>query len=174
MVKMSLVFYEVIEESQLDRQLGEKGEVMLWQSPPMVDDEVLMASDRPWHVVKVEAYRLGNDAVYVAMVNRVGVPVPAPEQWQSFQCKSAFPDASFCVYISPSKSILSCEWSMNGEPGRGQLEDYVSTGQGTLMKAEPTPWAVDRVQAYLPADDHATYSAIQLCWCREVALEMAA
>ncbi len=53
---MSLIFYEAIQESQLDRQAGEQGELVLWQRPPLVDDEVLIGSDRHWRVVRVETY----------------------------------------------------------------------------------------------------------------------
>ena len=171
---MSLIFYEAIQESQLDRQAGEQGELVLWQRPPLVDDEVLMGSDRRWRVVKIETYQLGNDAVYVAMVNRADLAVP--EQWRSHRRKDLFPNVTLGIYASPSRKVLTCQMSMEGTPEAVgfRLQNYVPVGQGTRMSSEPQPWEVDRIQAYLPTDDEASYTAIHLGWCREVALEMAA
>jgi hypothetical protein len=173
---LSLIFYEAIQESQLDRQAGEQGELALWQRPPLVDDEVLMGSDRRWRVVKVEAYHMGIDidTVYVAMVNRANLIVP--EQWRSHQRRELFPNVTLGIYVAPSKAVLACQMSMEGtsEAIGFQLQDYVSAGQSTRMASQPRPWKVDHIQTYLSTDDETSYSAIHLGWCKEVALELAA
>lgn len=160
---MSLVIYEAVQESECDRASGERSEMVLWQRAPQIGDEVLMGSDQRWKVIHVETYQAETEAVYLAMVTKFPETIER-QDWRSISRRQFAPKVSFYVNVSSDRNVINYGWDMEGEAPSGELLNYTSTGQGTLMQAQPSSWVVDRVETFLSAENSA-YSAIHLSWC---------
>jgi hypothetical protein len=165
-----LTIYEAIQDEVADRKRGESSEISLWQKHhPVVGDEVLMGCDRRWVVVSVESYHSASDFIFVAMVHPLGLPVPEPETRRAQIRLDFSPSVSRYLELSPSKYCLSEGWMMDGSAPGGRLMNYFPTTHPTLQREEPSDWGVDKVDAYLPFESTNSYSAIHLCWCKELA-----
>lgn len=170
-----IVIYEAVRDEEADRNKGEDSEVLLWQKhPPEVGDEVLMGSDRRWAVIGLEHYRKDREWIYVAMVNPLDVPVPDFQDHRSQVRREFSGRVSRYLELSPSKKSLSQGWMMDGSAPKGQLFNYYPTDHPTLQREEPSQWVVDQVEAFLPCQENSSYSAIHLCWCKELAMTIAA
>jgi hypothetical protein len=164
---MSLIVYQVTQEDDIDRVLGEESELIQFGLLPQLFDLVKMGSDRLWKVAHIEPYHRADETLYLVMVSRADLTVADRFDWTENQMKQDYPSISFNIKLSPERSILQYGWSMEGKAPTGQLKNYSPTGEGTLMKAELQPWIIDRTDAHRP-DGAGIYTAIHLCWCSPV------
>jgi hypothetical protein len=160
---MSLIIYEAVRESECDRTLGERSEIIVWQHPPQLGDEVRMGSDRLWDVIHIEPYQCGDQCLHVAMVARPGVSI-GRDEWRSSRRREFAPNVSFYIHVSHDRRVIYHGWNMQGDAPSGRLIHYLPTGHETLRRPESSPWTIERVETFLPTGE-ATYSSIHLCWC---------
>lgn len=170
---MNLSVYEVTQEEDIDRELGEESELIQFGSLPKVSDLVKMGSDRLWKVVHIEPYYRADERLYLVMVSRADLPEVDHSKWTANFMRQRSPNLSFDVQLSPERSILNYGWSMKGEAPTGRLLSYSPTGEETRMKAELQPWLIDHTDAYRP-DGEGIYTAVHLCWCSSADVAVAA
>lgn len=178
----SFVFYEMLTEKQRDPNLNEDPGVLLRQSPPQIDDEVLIGSQRPWRVVNVESYGV----VSVAWIVRADLPMPLQETWITELRKEFYNGVALSICMSPDRKLL--QWGMVGDEWAEnrigeRLYDYLSTGkkytviddiESEVIEATPNQWVIDRLESFKPESPEASYTRIDLYWCREAAIPVAA
>jgi len=178
---MSLIVYQVTQEEHIDRKLGEESELIQFGSLPQLFDLVKMGSDPSgngeaaslWKVAHIETYHCADETLYLVMVSRADLTVADRAEWTESVMKGDYPNISFYMQLSPERSVLTYGWSMEGKAPTGRLKSYSPVGEGTLMKAEPRPWIIDRTDAYSPVGA-GIYTAIHLCWCSPVKVAIAA
>ena len=74
---------------------------------------------------------------------------------------------TFYIQLKPDRSIITYGFSMIGQAPTGRLNNYEPTGDGDGMKAIPSNWCVDMIDARTPLET-GTYKAIHICHCVNV------
>jgi hypothetical protein len=163
-----ITIYQAVREQDLSG--SEEAEAIAWfDLPPQLGDPCSMGSSRTWRVMHVEHYHGDGSEVCLALVAPLEVfPSPDRGEWIQTYMREQSPNLSFYVQLAPNKDVLNYGWRMEGDTPIGRLKEYKPTNHPTLMKASPSPWMVDVIDRHRL--ENGVYTAIDICWCKQVAL----
>lgn len=163
--------FTAVQETMIDQSSGEDSELIkVDDTRPELGQTITMGGDRPWQIVKVEAYKNEGKTVYIAMVvPQESVALMADEsQWNVPYILHESPCKAFYVNLSTDDKLINYGWDFTGVPPSGSLFNYEPVeGHETLMRPVPSEWVVSEVDECLPTSDEQIFDMVYICHCEK-------